>query len=81
MLKCCFKGLLVLFPIALMGFIEYKFYNDYIIPQLNSSGNHGGAYFNLAFNAYFVAMILWCLMQTWLRDPGYIKSYIKAEMV
>lgn len=82
MLKCCFKGFLVLFPVALIGFIEYKFYTDYVLLQLQQSEvPHGGAYFNISLNGVLIIMVLVSLLQTWLQNPGYTRDFITSEVV
>lgn len=62
LLTFCFKGFLVLLPLALIGYIEYKFYTDYILIQLSSEAPHSGAYLNAVLNSVFLLMLLWSLL-------------------
>lgn len=77
LLTFCFKGFLVLFVFGLVGFIEYKYYLDYIliaIPRV-------GAYINAAINAIFVFMLVCSLLKTYFTNPGYVKSFIISKPI
>jgi len=37
LLSCCFRGFLVLLPVALIGYLEYIFYKEYILSQLKTN--------------------------------------------
>jgi hypothetical protein len=66
-LRICFKGLLVVFPLAIIFQIEFCFYQQYLLTAFSS----GCGYFNCALNSVLVGLLLWALFQTWRTDPGY----------
>lgn len=80
-MTCCFKGALVLLVLALIGYIEYSFYDSYILLAFDEGENLAGAYVNLVLNAVFFTLVVWSLAQTYLTDPGYVGSFVKARKV
>ena len=77
LLTFCFKGFLVLFVFGLIAFIEYKYYQDYILIALPRVG----AYFNAAINAILVFLLVCSLLKTYFTNPGYVKSFIISKQI
>jgi hypothetical protein len=77
LMKFCLKGFFVLIILALVSFIEYQYYTDYILTQLHSPLT----YFNLSINALIIFMLMWSLIATYLKNPGYVRDYISSSPV
>ena len=79
-LQVFFKGGMMLFAMALIGFIEYMYY-DGLIRTMFSGGMQATAYTNIFFNGSIVVMITWSMLATYFTNPGYVDSYMRSELL
>ena len=80
LLRCCFRGFLVLFTLAIIGLIEYSYYCDYLISAFGSE-HRSWALFDALINGILVFMLLWSLLATYFTNPGYVLSYITSRKI
>jgi len=71
----------MLFTLALIAFLEFTYYSDYILIALQSNAHRGTALLGASTNGILVFMLVWSLLATFFSNPGYLASYIISKRV
>lgn len=71
-----------MFPIALIAFIEYMYYQDFLLLALESPLiSPVVTYVNLGLNSFLITMLFWSLASVYFTNPGYTRDFIRSERV